>query len=329
MDFDTLFLIVIAVVFFWLMFGRGKEERLETTSSVVEPPTNTVSEGVKQQEIFHISKRKTSSQTASSRSSVTSSRQSGYNSDLSSFSDAGDTLWKGSGPVFSFEYVSGKGERTQRTINPRRYFRHSGGTYISGKCMLRNADRSFKISRIGNTVLVRNLKIPKATFLDSLRAHKISSLLSGMSKKQPIGPSEKGLKSSKLSNNSSLRTKRSSKRKNTKSKEIDWRKEGLLSIRGYRVGKTKGLPSKERHAILENLLIRDKLNDVDDTDYAAGWGKPGSQQRHAKLASTLKSLIDLSKKRSAKGKLDLSKAISDWREDLEYLESLKSKLVIK
>jgi len=324
MSSEALFWIAVAGGIFWVLFSRDKEKKQKSSSQVVKPSTNTNSETLHYDNLT-LRKSRPPSTKSGSQPAPPSSSQHQQVFDIDNFSNSGETVWKGSCSEVSFEYVDSKGVITKRRVNLNRYFRRSGIAYLSGQCRLRQADRCFKTSRIGDTISIAGKQISKQKFLYSLRADKISSLVSDTSKNKSVAHTTKSIQ-----NNHSpafpTKSKLLPQQKGNKIKKINWRKEGLLSIRGYRVGKTKGLPIGERHSILENILMRDGLNDVDDTDYAAAWGQPASQQRFNKLSATLKSLADIAEKRSVKSKLNLNRAISDWRTDLGYLESLKSRL---
>src|SRR5690554_3070968 len=51
----------------------------------------------------------------------------------------------------------------------------------------------------------------------------------------------------------------------------DWREVGILSLSGYRVGKTRGRKKQVRHAILNTVVLDDDLSDIPDREYAAKW----------------------------------------------------------
>jgi hypothetical protein len=95
----------------------------------------------------------------------------------------------------------------------------------------------------------------------------------------------------------------------------DWREAGVLSLSGYRVGRTQGLREEPRRRILNWLVMRDDLRDVDDRDYAAEWGQPGTSGRLQKIVNSIAAFA----RDRANDTRDYSVAISHWREDLAYL----------
>ncbi|MDX5472106.1 MAG: hypothetical protein LPJ97_07400 [Marinobacter sp.] len=105
----------------------------------------------------------------------------------------------------------------------------------------------------------------------------------------------------------------------------DWRKEGILSLSGYRVGKARGRPQRIRRAILNTVVLDDDLSDIPDRIYAAQWGRPGTKGRYKKVIDSLKAF--LAKGRKKNRSVDMRKAISDWEEDIAYVESQLRRLV--
>ncbi len=97
-------------------------------------------------------------------------------------------------------------------------------------------------------------------------------------------------------------------------------KEGVLGLMGYHVGATKGRDQRSRREILRNafkdpfpLHVRQKIH----PDHLALWGKPGTQERLQKMASTLASMVS-----SRQNRRDVRKhaeSIGHWNADLEYL----------
>jgi hypothetical protein len=105
--------------------------------------------------------------------------------------------------------------------------------------------------------------------------------------------------------------------------DIDWRKEGLLSLSGYRVGKTKGVKEPERKKILKSLYQDDDLLDVSDKAYAQEWGKKFTPKRYKKLNDSISTFLYQAEKRNNSSKVNLDLAISQWKSDIGYLKSVR------
>lgn len=106
-------------------------------------------------------------------------------------------------------------------------------------------------------------------------------------------------------------------------KDIDWRKEGLLSLSGYRVGKTKGVKEPERRKILKSLYQDDDLLDVSDKAYAQEWGSKFTPKRYKKLNDSISTFLYQAEKRNKSPKVNLDLAISQWKSDIGYLKSVR------
>lgn len=112
----------------------------------------------------------------------------------------------------------------------------------------------------------------------------------------------------------------SNRRNNTALKsQINWRSQGLLSLSGYHVGKSKGVKNTRRRQILDGLLLHDPLDDVTDRAYAAEWGSPSSSARYSKITNSISSFMYGAKARASNGGQDLGQAIAEWSMDLDYL----------
>jgi hypothetical protein len=95
----------------------------------------------------------------------------------------------------------------------------------------------------------------------------------------------------------------------------DWHMIGMLSYLGYRVGATNGVSAGVRHQILD-LCFGAGLPPINGLEYVRSWGLPGTTIRLRKLANELASFARNGKrKRSA----NLSSAVADWEDDLNYL----------
>ena len=88
--------------------------------------------------------------------------------------------------------------------------------------------------------------------------------------------------------------------------------EGLMSYVGYRVG-AKGLPRNIRWKILD-CILHNPLPNVISENYMSEWGEPQSDARLTKMKNCLTAFAESPRTG------DWRKAISEWHEDLEYLE---------
>lgn len=88
---------------------------------------------------------------------------------------------------------------------------------------------------------------------------------------------------------------------------------GLLRHMGYRVGKTKGLPSAKRREILEKAFNFRLPNTNLPRSYIEEWGNPKSKERLQKMANSLAAFC----RRERKQNHDV--AASDYEEDLKWL----------
>jgi hypothetical protein len=98
-------------------------------------------------------------------------------------------------------------------------------------------------------------------------------------------------------------------------RNIDWEKEGLLSVFGYHVGLSSTLSVLGRRAILDRVY-RTPLGPDNPRHIRAEWGAPSTSQRLRKLANTIASLTRHAK-RNRFGSYGV--AIQEWEEDLYYL----------
>ena len=92
-----------------------------------------------------------------------------------------------------------------------------------------------------------------------------------------------------------------------------WPREGLLSVMGYKVGKN-GLKEEARRRILKDV-ISGPLPLVANKGYMAEWGEDGSNGRIKKTRDCLKGFIHGAQNSDR----DMSVAIQDWTDDLEWL----------
>ena len=89
----------------------------------------------------------------------------------------------------------------------------------------------------------------------------------------------------------------------------------MLSLLGYHVGETLTLHPSIRESILQ-YAFEHHLPPVGDVAYFDEWGEPRGARRLQKLANTLASLARNAKRRDP---LTLSRAISEWEQDLMFL----------
>lgn len=92
-------------------------------------------------------------------------------------------------------------------------------------------------------------------------------------------------------------------------------REGLLAYLEYRVGRTNGLHSNVRRAILCEVFER-HLPPVFPAEYLGQWGQPNTAARLKKMAETLAAFVRNAKRRDS---ISLDDAIRDWENDLEFL----------
>lgn len=84
-----------------------------------------------------------------------------------------------------------------------------------------------------------------------------------------------------------------------------------LAYVGYRVGKTRGLVSRERQRRLD-VCFRIEIPSDLDAKYK-GWGAPATCQRYRSIAKHLKMLVDM-----RSGRSNLRFAVADWESDRDW-----------
>jgi len=89
--------------------------------------------------------------------------------------------------------------------------------------------------------------------------------------------------------------------------------EGIMSTMGYRVGDTQGIKQEYRTMIMIEIL-KGPLPFVESPDYMREWGEDGSLDRYNKLKRFLNGEINSPLQRNN------YRAISEWKEDLKWLE---------
>ncbi len=88
-----------------------------------------------------------------------------------------------------------------------------------------------------------------------------------------------------------------------------------LALMGYRVGKTHGLPVRDRRVILD-FAFDGVLPTALPKAYRDAWGSPGSRARWNRILGHLNSLADLRESRP-----QYEAAVRDWREDAAWFET--------
>jgi hypothetical protein len=89
-----------------------------------------------------------------------------------------------------------------------------------------------------------------------------------------------------------------------------------LKLLGYSVG-SSGMPKKERQDVLKYSIFGDiQIYMPDGVDYDARWGPPGSQARFEAVARHIRLVRNLRRNRSS-----MSSAVSDWSDDLSWIDS--------
>jgi hypothetical protein len=89
--------------------------------------------------------------------------------------------------------------------------------------------------------------------------------------------------------------------------------EGIMSTMGYRVGDTQGIKQDYRIMIMIEIL-KGPLPFVESPGYMREWGEDGSLDRYNKLKRFLNGEINSPLQRNN------YRAISEWKEDLKWLE---------
>ena len=89
--------------------------------------------------------------------------------------------------------------------------------------------------------------------------------------------------------------------------------EGIMSTMGYRVGDTQGIKQEYRTMIMIEIL-KGPLPFVESPSYMREWGEDGSLDRYNKLKRFLNGEINSPLQKNN------YRAISEWKEDLKWLE---------
>ena len=97
--------------------------------------------------------------------------------------------------------------------------------------------------------------------------------------------------------------------------DFDHKYSGLY-LCGYRVGKTRGMPTAERREFLDTFF-RNELPDVVERYHGREYGDPGSETRLRKMANVIAAHCRNFKRRDSDA---YRYAIADWEADLQYLK---------
>lgn len=240
------------------------------------------------------------------------------------------TLWSGNGPEVMFGYTKADGASSghRRRVHLRGLATHPDmGMYLSGETSRSGNESYFKVSRINTSIAVDDRMIPVEDFLGMLRDGKFEAR--DAPKPRPVA--EKVPAKVKPESNPEkpelprIDTRAERAKATMELDAVGWRKEGILSLSGYRVGRARGRPANIRQKILNTILLYDDLSDVPERAYAAEWGRPASRQRYKKMHDSIRAFLNNARKRH--GLKDMGTAIKDWESDIIYMErTLKRQL---
>mgnify|MGYP003386373609 CR=1 FL=1 len=104
---------------------------------------------------------------------------------------------------------------------------------------------------------------------------------------------------------------------------FEWREVGVLKSSGYSVGESSPVYKNERYKILDSLILLDDLDDVSDRVYANEYGAVKTEKRLSKIVNSISYFIVNASRVTTR---DNSKAISDWKGDLDYLRASYSRV---
>jgi hypothetical protein len=91
--------------------------------------------------------------------------------------------------------------------------------------------------------------------------------------------------------------------------------QGLLGFMGYRVG-ASGIGAARRQELLHSVYVG-RLPSLNSKSYMAEWGLPQTKERLRKIAESIAAFVRNAKRRQRR---ELSRAISQWEADLEFLK---------
>ena len=96
--------------------------------------------------------------------------------------------------------------------------------------------------------------------------------------------------------------------------------QGMMSTMDYRVGDTQGVKKEYRRQIIKEILSS-SLPFVESPAYMSEWGDPCSEERYNKIKNFLFGQINNPLQRKN------YRAISEWKEDLDWLLKEKDSLL--
>lgn len=237
-----------------------------------------------------------------------------------------NTQWRGKGIPVTFRYIDVKGENSLRSVTVTHHFKNSSGdNYIEGFCYSSQDNRIFKTSRIAGDIHVNGLSLTPTKFVKRLRSGETHfeppQVSQAQSKPKTAKPRVRVAANVDRPSTDvaykTLNTKEARRKQTAGLSNIEWRSKGILSLSGYRVGKTRGVVKSERQRILNNIMLKDDLSDVKDRAYAEEWGAPKSRSRYKKMHDSLTTFLYNAKAKSGQ---NMKAAISDWQADIKYLE---------
>ena len=92
---------------------------------------------------------------------------------------------------------------------------------------------------------------------------------------------------------------------------------GILGDMGYHVGKVRGLPRHQRREILwRTFRVQLTATSPWTVEYINEWGQRCSAERFTKMCNVLRRLMKTAEQRTTR---DMSVAIEEWEEDLQFL----------
>lgn len=211
--------------------------------------------------------------------------------------------WQG-GPVpVRFDYLDHTGKLTEFQLNLINIFRSHGQPYLHGNNLRTGREQKFNAERVQGAIYCND------------KGYNLGALLRYLNQ-QPHHIAQSGAKEV-MSYHDTLGARA---RLLAKLGSVDWRKEGILKMSGYQVGKTNDVKKDRRWSILNSLMLKDTLTDVRDKSYAAEWGKPGTKKRYKKIHDSLATFLNNGRARNRSGSINLNVAIAEWEMDLAYIE---------
>ena len=97
--------------------------------------------------------------------------------------------------------------------------------------------------------------------------------------------------------------------------------DGVLSAFGYRVGDGGVTKASRRQSILKHIMEA-PIPPIVSVEYTKAWGKPNTSLRKKKLLKTLKGFIYGVKQRSSYAQHSYERAVSHWKQDLDYIQGI-------